>query len=31
MVKIKTRKKMNLPEIIQWGWDNIKRNSQGVR
>lgn len=22
MVKIKTIKKMNLPELIQWGWDN---------
>lgn len=22
MVKIKTKKKMNLPELIQWGWDN---------
>ncbi|MCO4364387.1 hypothetical protein [Staphylococcus agnetis] len=22
MVKIKTKKKMNLPELIQWSWDN---------
>ncbi|MCO4339740.1 hypothetical protein MTQ94_06380 [Staphylococcus agnetis] len=22
MVKIKTKKKMTLPELIQWGWDN---------
>lgn len=22
MVKIKTKKEMNLPELIQWGWDN---------
>ncbi|WP_381418710.1 hypothetical protein ACFDHY_02870 [Staphylococcus hyicus] len=21
-MKIKTKKKMNLPELIQWGWDN---------
>ncbi|QIW89209.1 hypothetical protein TwortDSMZ_040 [Staphylococcus phage Twort] len=31
MVKIKTIKKMTLPELIQWGWKNGKRNSQGVR
>lgn len=28
MVKIKTRKKMNLPEIIQWGWDNGIKNEE---
>lgn len=22
MVKIKVKKEMNLPELIQWGWDN---------
>ncbi|MDU0476511.1 hypothetical protein QVA73_06345 [Staphylococcus chromogenes] len=22
MVKIKTKKKMTLPQLIQWGWDN---------
>lgn len=22
MVKIKTKKKMTLPELLQWGWDN---------
>ncbi|UXU56830.1 hypothetical protein MUA95_09720 [Staphylococcus agnetis] len=22
MVKIKTKKKLTLPELIQWGWDN---------
>lgn len=31
MAKIKVKKYMDLAELIQWGWENIKRNSQGVR
>lgn len=31
MVKIKVKKEMMLPELIQWGWENGKRNSQEVR
>ncbi|MBY7665059.1 hypothetical protein [Staphylococcus agnetis] len=28
MVKIKTKKKMTLPELIQWGWDNKSKNRE---
>lgn len=28
MVKIITKKKMTLPEIIQWGWDNGIKNEE---
>ena len=25
MVKIKTKKEMNLPQLIEWGWKNIEK------
>ncbi|MCD9070638.1 hypothetical protein [Staphylococcus chromogenes] len=28
MVKIKVKKKMTLPELIQWGWDNKNKNRE---
>lgn len=28
MVKIKVKKEMNLPELIQWGWDNKSKNRE---
>ncbi|PNY87125.1 hypothetical protein [Staphylococcus agnetis] len=28
MVKIKTKREMTLPELIQWGWDNKSKNRE---
>ncbi|NJI14387.1 hypothetical protein [Staphylococcus agnetis] len=28
MVKIKTKREMTLPELIQWGWDNKNKNRE---
>ncbi|WP_154836096.1 hypothetical protein [Staphylococcus pasteuri] len=30
MVKIKTKKEMSLPELIQWGWDNNIKNEKYI-
>ncbi|PTI22097.1 hypothetical protein BU080_12265 [Staphylococcus warneri] len=30
MVKIKTKKEMTLPELIQWGWDNDVKNEKYI-